>query len=181
MEQTRGRIGSLVSIKKIICPELPQSEGRISLFGIFLFGLFWFCPDIKTCSDMKNMNRVLLSHHILMLFTFCSGCIRTGLQVILGVRSQESRLIRGQAISQNRQGDFVGCTCQIQEPSLGKPKEYKDSFKFPANANCYNLSITCAVAKLPILSATAFNIREMRLRHRWVLRLQGNKSLNLNN
>lgn len=34
---------------------------------------------------------------------------------------------------------------------------------------------------MPILSPMAFNIREIKLRHRWVFRLQGNKFLNLNN
>lgn len=59
--------------------------------------------------------------------------------------------------------------------------DYKDGFKFPANANGYNLNVAPAVEKMPILSTKAFNTRKMRLRHRWVLRLQGNKSLNLNN
>lgn len=34
---------------------------------------------------------------------------------------------------------------------------------------------------MPIFRVMAFNIRKMRLGHRWVFRLQGNKSLNLNN
>lgn len=57
----------------------------------------------------------------------------------------------------------------------------KDGFKFPANANGCNLNVAPVVEKMPILSSKAFNTRKMRLRHRWVLRLQGNKSLNLNN
>lgn len=32
---------------------------------------------------------------------------------------------------------------------------------------------------MPILNAMAFNIREIRLEHRWAFRLQGNKSLYL--
>lgn len=64
---------------------------RGGFLGFEMFLLVWFDlvwgPDMKYYSDMKNMNRMWLSCHVLILFTLGLGSTPTGLQVILGVRS----------------------------------------------------------------------------------------------
>lgn len=105
-----------------------------------------FGRDFTNCSDLKKMNKVWLSYHVLMLCSFCLQLTPIGLQVTLGVRSQEVKLIRESKRESHKRDKVSLLDIHVRYGKQAKKnsRNINDGFKFAANANCYNLNIASA-------------------------------------
>lgn len=123
---------------------VPYNEARVFWFWSFLFGLFWFGPDIKNCSDIKKMNKAMAAiAHLdvyLPLITHTNASPGKFRSWISGSEANQ-----GRDSLTNRWREFAGYTCEIRETSLENQRNTNDCFMFTTNANCYNLNIASSI------------------------------------
>lgn len=132
---------------KNICSEVPYHEASLFWLWSFCLVCFGLGRNFTNCSDMKKMNKVWLSHHVLMLFTFCLQLTPIGLQLFLGARSQGMKLIResGRQFHKRDKVSVLDVHVRFGKQAKKNSRNINDGFKFAANANCYNLNMASAV------------------------------------